>query len=89
VHWGTFSLALHAWDEPAETLLAHADARGVPLLMPRLGEAVEPAQRGPVEAWWRSGRGAAVAPAVAPVAVTTAAVEPSNRLARDLPWPLD
>ena len=22
VHWGTFNLALHAWDEPAETLLA-------------------------------------------------------------------
>ena len=22
VHWGTFSLAMHAWDEPAETLLA-------------------------------------------------------------------
>jgi len=22
VHWGTFSLAMHAWDEPAETLFA-------------------------------------------------------------------
>ena len=21
VHWGTFNLAMHAWDEPAETLL--------------------------------------------------------------------
>ena len=21
VHWGTFSLAMHAWDEPVETLL--------------------------------------------------------------------
>ena len=30
VHWGTFSLALHAWDEPAETLLEQAPPRGVP-----------------------------------------------------------
>ena len=22
VHWGTFNLAIHAWDEPAETLLS-------------------------------------------------------------------
>ena len=22
VHWGTFNLAVHAWDEPAETLLS-------------------------------------------------------------------
>ena len=27
VHWGTFNLALHAWDDPAETLLARADPR--------------------------------------------------------------
>ena len=30
VHWGTFALAMHDWDEPAETLLALAprQARG-------------------------------------------------------------
>ena len=27
VHWGTFSLAMHAWDEPAETLLSLAAER--------------------------------------------------------------
>jgi L-ascorbate metabolism protein UlaG (beta-lactamase superfamily) len=43
VHWGSFSLALHDWDEPAETLLAAARVRDVPLLLPRWGEAVEPA----------------------------------------------
>ena len=31
VHWGTFNLAIHAWDEPAETLLrARARARRAP-----------------------------------------------------------
>jgi len=53
VHWGTFSLALHAWDEPAETLLRLAPARGVHLLMPQLGEAVEPAHEPGVTPWWR------------------------------------
>ena len=42
VHWGTFSLALHEWDQPAETLLRLAPPHGVRLLMPQLGEAVEP-----------------------------------------------
>lgn len=54
VHWGTFSLAMHAWDEPAETLLAKAPGRGVQLLMPRLGEPVEPVQVEGVTPWWRS-----------------------------------
>ena len=27
VHWGTFNLALHAWDEPAETLVKLAEAQ--------------------------------------------------------------
>jgi L-ascorbate metabolism protein UlaG (beta-lactamase superfamily) len=29
VHWGTFALAMHDWDEPAETLLALAPHQGV------------------------------------------------------------
>lgn len=53
VHWGTFSLGLHAWDQPAETLLRLAPPRGVHLLMPQLGEAVEPAQVVSVTPWWR------------------------------------
>ena len=53
VHWGTFSLALHAWDEPAETLLRLAPPRGVHLLMPQLGQAVEPAREHSVTPWWR------------------------------------
>src|SRR5258706_9356496 len=44
VHWGTFSLAMHAWDQPAETLLALGPKAGVRLLMPLLGEPGEPGQ---------------------------------------------
>jgi L-ascorbate metabolism protein UlaG (beta-lactamase superfamily) len=53
VHWGTFSLALHPWDEPAETLLSMAPARGVHLVMPHLGEPVVPANADGVRPWWR------------------------------------
>ena len=53
VHWGTFNLAIHAWDEPAETLLRLAPARGAELVMPMLGEPVEPARADPARAWWR------------------------------------
>jgi L-ascorbate metabolism protein UlaG (beta-lactamase superfamily) len=54
VHWGTFNLALHAWDEPAETLLRLAPERGAELVMPMLGEPVEPARVEGVEPWWRA-----------------------------------
>jgi L-ascorbate metabolism protein UlaG (beta-lactamase superfamily) len=54
VHWGTFNLAIHAWDEPAETLLALAARRDVQLVMPRLGAPVEPTHADRVDPWWRS-----------------------------------
>jgi L-ascorbate metabolism protein UlaG (beta-lactamase superfamily) len=53
VHWGTFSLAMHAWDQPAEALLQLAPKAGARLVMPRLGEPVEPAYAEDVEPWWR------------------------------------
>jgi L-ascorbate metabolism protein UlaG (beta-lactamase superfamily) len=84
VHWGTFSLAMHDWDEPAETLLALAPAQGAQLLMPRLGEAVEPAHGEPPSPWWRA--------AEAPAAGRTEPAAPeaaSGAAPRGLPWPLD
>jgi L-ascorbate metabolism protein UlaG (beta-lactamase superfamily) len=54
IHWATFNLAFHSWDEPAERVVAAAEAAGVPLVMPRLGESVEPAAPRPVEPWWRA-----------------------------------
>ena len=54
VHWGTFNLALHAWDEPVETLLRLAPQTGCHLVMPLLGEPVEPARAERVRKWWQT-----------------------------------
>ena len=53
IHWGTFDLALHAWDEPPETLLSLAEKTGARVITPPLGRPVEPALvEGPTP-WWR------------------------------------
>jgi L-ascorbate metabolism protein UlaG (beta-lactamase superfamily) len=54
IHWGTFNLAIHPWDEPIETLVARAPQAGVELLVPRFGEVVRLRDAPPVTAWWRS-----------------------------------
>lgn len=53
VHWGTFDLALHAWDEPAETLVTLARGAGTHVVTPRLGRAIEPSRVESVDPWWR------------------------------------
>jgi len=56
VHWGTFDLALHAWSEPAETLLTLSEASGARVLTPRLGRPFEPSQIEHPDPWWRGAR---------------------------------
>ncbi len=53
IHWGTFKLAVHAWDEPAERVLELAQDTGVKLMLPKFGEPVEPARTRTVTPWWR------------------------------------
>jgi len=81
VHWGTFSLAMHAWDEPAETLLSLGLKRGAQLVMPRLGEPVEPAQVERVSPWWRP----VERQPRREIPVETEAIT----IPKNLPWPVD
>ncbi len=53
VHWGTFNLGIHPWEEPSEQLLALAAQDGARILTPKLGFAFEPTQHERLEAWWR------------------------------------
>jgi L-ascorbate metabolism protein UlaG (beta-lactamase superfamily) len=41
VHWGTFNLAYHAWEEPIVRSVAAARAQGVQIITPRPGEKYE------------------------------------------------
>jgi L-ascorbate metabolism protein UlaG (beta-lactamase superfamily) len=53
IHWGTWNLAYHAWNEPAERVLVAAHAASVRLIMPKPGEWVDVAAPAPVATWWR------------------------------------
>jgi L-ascorbate metabolism protein UlaG (beta-lactamase superfamily) len=53
IHWSTFDLALHAWDEPAEKLYQLAQTRGTRLLLPQLGRPIETSRQSEPEPWWR------------------------------------
>jgi L-ascorbate metabolism protein UlaG (beta-lactamase superfamily) len=79
IHWATFALAMHRWDQPAERLLELAPKSAARLLMPRLGAAVEPQHGMALEPWWRRTQGAALADRH-PRPVT---------LPRSMPWPPD
>ena len=52
VHWATFNLAFHDWNEPTIRASAAAGERGVRLLVPRPGEMLEPAAPPNLSAWW-------------------------------------
>lgn len=52
VHNGTFDLALHAWHEPFERIVALAAEHGVPIATPEMGQAVDLTQPQADRRWW-------------------------------------
>jgi hypothetical protein len=81
IHWGTFCLAMHAWDQPAEALLDLAPRAGTRLLMPRLGEPLEPSHERRATPWWR------VVDAIGRKSRTDAAS--ATTVPKSMPWPID
>jgi L-ascorbate metabolism protein UlaG (beta-lactamase superfamily) len=57
VHWSLWTLAPHAWTEPADRVVVAAAHHNVALVLPKPGESVEPAvtaARSTPVAWWPS-----------------------------------
>jgi L-ascorbate metabolism protein UlaG (beta-lactamase superfamily) len=58
VHWSTFDLAIHAWDEPIQVLAEAAGAGKLALIAPRIGEVRdlgdEAMARRQLDPWWRA-----------------------------------
>jgi hypothetical protein len=53
VHWGTFHLVFHAWNEPAERALLAARKAGIAMVTPRPGKLVDTARPQAAESRWR------------------------------------
>jgi L-ascorbate metabolism protein UlaG (beta-lactamase superfamily) len=52
VHWATFNLAFHDWNEPIKRALAAAEAAQIEMVTPRLGEVVTAGEAFNSEKWW-------------------------------------
>jgi len=53
IHNGTFDLAFHSWYEPLERISELAQASGVPLLTPVMGQRVATSSANKTAPWWR------------------------------------
>lgn len=52
IHNGTFDLAMHAWYEPFERIVALAAAHGIPISTPQIGEAFDIRSPHNGQRWW-------------------------------------
>ncbi|MCJ8163367.1 MBL fold metallo-hydrolase [Pontibacter sp. E15-1] len=53
IHWGAFTLSLHDWKDPVQRFSAEAERRGVPIMMPRLGEVIQAPDTTGQTYWWQ------------------------------------
>lgn len=54
IHWGAFTLALHEWTDPVERVIKATSRLNVPMITPRIGQAIDLTQEEkPSSTWWR------------------------------------
>jgi len=52
VHWGKFTLALHAWDEPIQRVLNEAVLKHMPVFHPKIGQPINWKSEAMGTRWW-------------------------------------
>ena len=57
VHWGMFTLALHSWFEPIETISRLAEKEDFPLVAPVIGQLVDVSSDIHFPSWWERAPG--------------------------------
>ena len=53
VHWGKFTLSLHAWNEPPQRVLKEVALKNLKVTTPMIGEAVVLDESYPDKKWWQ------------------------------------
>ena len=54
IHWGTFNLALHAWNEPIERLIKCSTEMNIKLFLPKPGDPTEVTGSSFNSRWWKT-----------------------------------
>lgn len=54
IHWGAFTLSLHHWIEPIERFQVAAQASGLPILHPYIGERIVVTDSAATTKWWET-----------------------------------
>lgn len=52
VHWGKFTLALHAWDEPIKRIIDKAQSENIKVVTPKIGQPLILGDSFQSEHWW-------------------------------------
>ena len=60
VHWATFNMAFHDWDEPIKRAVKAANEQNVDLATPRIGEVVAAGQPFVSQPWWEERKSSAL-----------------------------
>ncbi|MCH9659400.1 MAG: MBL fold metallo-hydrolase [Bacteroidetes bacterium] len=53
IHWGSFKLSLHSWEDPIERVSSEANQLKVPLTTPIIGESIILGETPPQSLWWK------------------------------------
>ncbi len=54
IHWGTFELSYHDWDEPIELSVKYSNELNQTLVTPKLGQTIKLKSKVSNEHWWRA-----------------------------------